>query len=114
MIVVRGKRELLEVVFALGATGRLARRLHGGQQQGDDRDHHQQLDERESPTSEILEWKHHVTAPSETRKRKRNGGIPPKYARSAAREWKPETAADRRNVTHSDISEASYLCNDLP
>ena len=46
--------ELLQVVRALGPTGRLAGRLDGGQQEGDqdrdDRDHHQQFDQRESAT----------------------------------------------------------------
>jgi hypothetical protein len=45
--------ELLEVVLALGAGGGLAHLLHGGQEQadeeGDDGDHHQQLDQREAP-----------------------------------------------------------------
>ena len=40
------------MVLALGAAGRLAGRLHGRQQQrdqhADDRDHHQQLDERKA------------------------------------------------------------------
>ena len=52
--VVQGDAELLQVVDALRAAGRLARRLHGRQQQGDqdgdDRDHHQQLDQRETMT----------------------------------------------------------------
>ena len=47
-----GQAELLEVVGALGATGRLAGRLHGGEEQrdqdGDDGDHDEQLDQRES------------------------------------------------------------------
>ena len=47
--------DLLEVVRALGPTGRLAGRLDGGQEQGDqdgdDGDHHQQLDQRESCSS---------------------------------------------------------------
>jgi len=41
--------ELLQVVDALAATGSLARRLHGRQEQGDqdtdDRDDHQELDQ---------------------------------------------------------------------
>jgi hypothetical protein len=43
---------LLHVVFALGPAGRLTRRLHGREEQcdedRDDRDHHQQLDERKA------------------------------------------------------------------
>ena len=50
VMVVQGQAELLEVVGALHPAGRLARRLHRGQQQrdqdADDRDHHQQLDQR--------------------------------------------------------------------
>ena len=46
-----GEPDLLEVVLALRPGGRLADLLDGGQQQadqdGDDRDHHQQLDQRE-------------------------------------------------------------------
>ncbi len=48
----RRQADLLEVVDALGAPGRLAGRLHRRQQErdqhGDDRDHHQQLDQRET------------------------------------------------------------------
>ena len=53
-VVVHRQAELLEVVDALRPPRRLAGRLHGGQQQGDqdgdDRDHHQQLDQRETRT----------------------------------------------------------------
>jgi hypothetical protein len=49
---VAGQADLFQVVGALGTTGRLARRLHGREQQGDqygdDGDHHQQLDQREA------------------------------------------------------------------
>jgi len=48
---VTGQAELLEVVGALHACGGLSDLLDGGQQQadedGDDGDHHQQLDQRE-------------------------------------------------------------------
>ena len=58
VVVVQGQADLLEVVDALGAAGGLAGRLHGRQQQadqdGDDRDHHQQLDQREAPSSSGL------------------------------------------------------------
>src|SRR2546421_30440 len=51
MVVVEGQADLLQVVLALGAGGRLAHLLDGGQEQadedGDDGDHHQQLDQRE-------------------------------------------------------------------
>jgi hypothetical protein len=44
--------DLLQVVGASAAPRRLARALHGGQQQGDeqanDRDHHQELDKRKA------------------------------------------------------------------
>src|SRR5262249_31109681 len=48
---VDGQADLLEVVLALGAAGGLADLLDGGEQEadedGDDGDHHQQLDQRE-------------------------------------------------------------------
>jgi len=51
---VDGQPELLQVVRAGGAGGGLADLLDGGEEQpdqdGDDRDHHQQLDQRESRT----------------------------------------------------------------
>jgi len=44
--------ELLEVILALGPPGGLACRLHGREQEADedadDRDHHQEFDERET------------------------------------------------------------------
>ena len=43
-----GQAELLEVVDALRPPGRLARRLHGGQQQGD-----QDRDDRDTTRSSI-------------------------------------------------------------
>jgi hypothetical protein len=49
---VDGQADLLEVVGALHAVGRLAHLLHGGQEQadqdGDDGNHHQQLDQGKS------------------------------------------------------------------
>ena len=55
LVVVQSQADLLQVVGALGAAGGLAGRLHGGKQQrdqdGDDGDHHQQLDQGETPTS---------------------------------------------------------------
>ncbi len=54
-VVVDAETDLLEVVGALTAAGRFARRLHGGQQQcdedADDRNHHQQLDQSETAKS---------------------------------------------------------------
>ena len=51
----QGQRQLLEVVLRLRPGGRLADLLHGGQEQADqdrdDRDHHQQLDQRETAIS---------------------------------------------------------------
>jgi hypothetical protein len=59
---VGGQRDLLEVVHALGPAGRLADFLHRGQQQadedGDDGDHHQQLDQREGASRGALESVH--------------------------------------------------------
>ena len=50
-----GEPQLLEVVGALGAAGRLARGLHGREQQCDqyrnDRDDDQELDQRETRSS---------------------------------------------------------------
>jgi hypothetical protein len=52
-IVVDAEAHLVQVVGALGACGRLAGLLHRGDEQadqdGDDGDHHQQLDQREAP-----------------------------------------------------------------
>ena len=52
VVVVDRQADLLEVVLALGASGRFARRLHGRQQQSDqhadDGDDHQQFDERKA------------------------------------------------------------------
>src|SRR5262249_53453730 len=63
--VVQPEAHLLEVVGALGARGRLAHLLDGGQQQadedGDDGYHHQQLDQREAPprSEETEPWHRH-------------------------------------------------------
>ena len=58
MVVVQGEADLLEVIRALGAASRLASCLHRGQQKsdedGDDRDDHQELDERKPPTKTFL------------------------------------------------------------
>ena len=55
--VVHPEAELLEVVGALGAAGRLAGRLDRGQEQADqdrdDRDDDQQLDQREAPAARV-------------------------------------------------------------
>jgi hypothetical protein len=49
MVIVSGEDNLLEVVLALGATGRFARLLHRGQKQRhkdrNDRDYNQQFDQ---------------------------------------------------------------------
>jgi hypothetical protein len=51
-IIVSSQNDLPESVDAIGTSRRLARRLHRGQEQGDehadDGDHHQQLDQREA------------------------------------------------------------------
>jgi hypothetical protein len=58
MVIVQGEADLLEVVDALGASGGLAGRLDGGQQQrdqhGDDRNHDQELDQGECTSSHGL------------------------------------------------------------
>ena len=55
LVIVQGQADLLEVVDALDPPRRLAGRLDGRQQQGDqdrdDRDHHQQFDQREGRSS---------------------------------------------------------------
>ena len=52
MMAVNSEPQLLEIVGALAAPGRLAGRLHGRQKQADERaddgDHHQKLDQRET------------------------------------------------------------------
>jgi hypothetical protein len=52
VVVVHPQADLLHVVGALGAAGRLPRRLHGGQEQRDqhcnDGNHDQELDQREA------------------------------------------------------------------
>jgi hypothetical protein len=52
---VHRQADLLQVVDALGSPGRLARRLDRGQQQGDqdgdDRDHHQEFDQGKCSSS---------------------------------------------------------------
>jgi len=57
---------LLEIVHALRAIGRFARFLHGGHQErnenGNDRDHDQQFDERERETIRVAVS--HGTIPS--------------------------------------------------
>ena len=70
MVVVQRQPDLLQVVDALGTTGRLAGRLNRRQQQGDehrnDRDHHEQFDQGKTATTqchdvrprrEYEEWK---------------------------------------------------------
>ena len=55
MVVVAGEADLLQIVNTLGTAGRLAGRLHGGQEQsdqdGNDGDHDQELDQGKSLTS---------------------------------------------------------------
>ena len=61
-----------------------SRGLHGGQEQGDqdgdDRDHHQQLDQREASTS------HPMTSPGSTRDRRGRAGRHPVHDRAGRRE----------------------------
>jgi hypothetical protein len=63
MVIVQRQPDLLQVVAALRAPRRFPRLLHRRQQQGDedgdDRDHHQQFDQRESsqlPSVTCHEW----------------------------------------------------------
>src|SRR5262245_47960906 len=64
VVVVYAQAELLQVIGALGPTGCLACRLHGGQQEGnqdgDDRDHDEQLDQCEATAC----FGSHGTSPS--------------------------------------------------
>ena len=54
VIIMQRQTDLLEIVDALRTTRRLSGRLHGWQQQrdqnGDDRDHHQEFNQRETAT----------------------------------------------------------------
>jgi hypothetical protein len=56
VMIQRGQSQVFEIVAAAAATGRFARRLNGGQQQcyqdPDDRDHHEQFDERKARSSQ--------------------------------------------------------------
>jgi hypothetical protein len=58
VVILQGDADLVQVVSALGAGGGLADFLHGGQQQANqdrnDRDHHQQLDQREAATLALM------------------------------------------------------------
>ena len=53
------KANLLHLIGATGTIGSLTGRLHGGQEQtdqrGDDRDHHQQFDEREASSLRVVD-----------------------------------------------------------
>src|SRR5207249_2276497 len=69
VVIVHGQTELLEVVLAAHAVGRLAHALHRRQQQtdehGNDGDDHQELDEGETPARSL-----HDTLPSSTQTRR--------------------------------------------
>src|SRR5205085_11752882 len=74
-----GQRDLLEVVAALDALGGRAHLLDGGDEQadqdGDDRDDHQQLDQREPALPAPGEETDHSTTPrSENTRESRVGG----------------------------------------
>ena len=71
VVVVEAEADLLEVVQALRPGGRLADLLDGGQQEPDedrdDRDHHQQLDQREGPPAPTaVSGRGHVAPPVQT------------------------------------------------
>src|SRR5262249_43094164 len=67
VVVVAGQAELLKVVGALGARRRLADLLDGRQEQadedGDDGDHHQELDQREPQRANSAPWQEHGSHP---------------------------------------------------
>jgi hypothetical protein len=73
VVVVIGQTQLLEAVGALHSARRLARSLHGREQQrdeyADDGDHHQQLDQRE-PCSSTWNCKHESTLPKRKQREK--------------------------------------------
>src|SRR5262249_53793202 len=83
---VQGEAELLEVILALQAGGGLADLLDGGHEQpdqdGNNGDHHQQLDEGEPPTADTHDW-----PPSEGPSGKDDEGIGPAPARTGATGW---------------------------
>jgi hypothetical protein len=64
VVIVRGKRQLLQLVLALRSTGRFAGLLDSRQQErnqnGNDGNHYQQLNQRESASSGI--WRQPVLA----------------------------------------------------
>jgi hypothetical protein len=70
VVIVNGNAELLQIIPALRAAGGFARLLDGRQQQGnqdrDNRDHHQQLNERErsEPVPRPLQWTWREHGPS--------------------------------------------------
>src|SRR5262249_54027061 len=75
VVAVHGDAELVQVVLAGGAVGRVAYLLYGGEEQADqnrdDRDHHQQLDQREAvalPARRFRNGEH-----SRTPKRRKEG-----------------------------------------
>jgi hypothetical protein len=70
MVHLQSQTDLLQIILALRSATRLARRLHGGQQQGDqhadDGDHHQKLDKRKTATSPQA-WSHSETLEKDRR-----------------------------------------------
>ena len=97
VVVVDGDAHLVEIVAALRCARGLADFLDGGDEQadqdGDDRDHHQQLDQREGPSPDEPSQSRHGTPP---RKRKKESGAPrnkpvgtPTIARFRARGRQP-------------------------
>src|SRR5262249_26650869 len=91
---VHGQAELLEVVLALQAGGGLAHLLDGGHEQadqdGNNGDHHQQLDEGEPPKADTHSW-----PPSEGPWGLDDEGMAPAPARTGATGWKNRTGSVR-------------------
>jgi hypothetical protein len=90
---VQGEHLLFEVVLRLGASSSLAHLLYGGQEQadedGDDRDHHQQLDQCKPPPAAQHSHEWHELHPWERRAimtvlRHRSFGVNEKSASSVS------------------------------
>src|SRR5581483_6252773 len=100
VVVVGGQADLLEIVRAAHSGGGLADLLDGGQQQADqdrdDRDHHQQLDQREPKTGSPGAGASHENT-SEKAEGGRNGGGQPDPR--TAEPHRVRAGASRRNKT---------------
>ena len=90
VVVVMGQREILQIVAALTSPTSLTGGLHGGKQQadqgGDDRDHHEQFDKRESADESGFQ----MACPSHVHSNSPQGGVTRvRNAPSHAATWAP-------------------------